>query len=344
MSAMKLVGAVATAALLFGLGGGCMDTTQNDAKKIANEGTVAFGQHQYDTAIDRYKKAVEKWPEHHTAWYNLAKSYAAKKDWANAADAMSHAVQIVPDQAMYNLTYGRMLYEKAVAAARVEQAAKVSAETKPESITPDLSGVNFEKATEHLQTAVKQNDELWRAHYYIGRIDRDTGKAKESADAFTKALTFGPFEVAPWIALTELYRSWDYTKQAAAVAEQGTLVVPEGSENLSDLYYVLGMAYTDDRMDDKAITSLSKALELSRDNHKARFQRGQVYYRKGDTANAKVDLEAFGKTSGQSLDFLKQQANKMLADIATKTAPPPGTTPDPGAKLSPEDLVKKGKG
>lgn len=332
MRHMKLVGALLATALVLG---GCLDTQKNDSKKIAKEGLTAYAQHQYDTAIEKYKEAVVKWPENHSAWYMLGGAYKNKKDWANAADAMAHAVEIAPEQAMYNMVYGYMLYEKAVNAARTEQASKIEG-ARPENIVPDLSGVNFDKALDHLQTAVKENDELWRAHYYIGRIYRDTQKPKEAAEEFTKALQFGPVEVAPWIALNELYRSWDYTNESQQVAEQGVAVVPEGSENLSDLYYVLGMSYTDKRLDDKAIEALTKALEISRDNHKARFQRGQIYYTKGDTANALTDLMAFQKSGGGSLDALKEQANKMVAEIQSKQAPAP-------EKLSPEDAVKQGK-
>jgi hypothetical protein len=98
------------------------------------------------------------------------------------------------------------------------------------------------------------------------------------------------------------------------------------------------MAYDDKRLDDKAIDAFSKALEAKRDNHKAKFQRGQAYYRKADYPNAKRDLEEFGKAGGTSVEFAKQQASKMLIDIAAKSALP-GTTPS--EKQSPEDVVKK---
>src|SRR2546430_7609572 len=51
--------------------------------------------------------------------------------------------------------------------------------------------------------------ELWRAHYYIGRIYRDTGKSKEAAEALTRALQGAPSDPGPWVALAELYRRWE---------------------------------------------------------------------------------------------------------------------------------------
>ena len=145
----------------------------------------------------------------------------------------------------------------------------------------------------------------------------------------------------PYIALAELYRKWDYSDQAIKIAQQGTVNVP-GQNELSDLWYVLGMGYDDKRQDKEAIEAFEKSITANKGNHKAKFQRGQAYFRQNDYMNAKRDLEDFSKAGGSSMDFAKQQASKMLMDIAIKTAPP-GTGGAGGAKLSPEDMVKAGK-
>jgi tetratricopeptide (TPR) repeat protein len=332
---MKLVG-ISLVVALAGASAGCPNEARNDSITASNEGNKAFGQKQYDTAIADYKRATEKWNDNHTAWYGLGAAYAGKNDWNNASDAMSHAVQIAPDQAMYQLFYGRYLYEKAVQTAREDQAKREN--RKPEEVTPDLTSVNFEKSLQHLQEAVKLNNDLWRAHYYIGRIYRDTGKAKEAAEEMSKALSSGPTEPGPWVALAELYRLWGYTDQAIQVAENGTVVVL-GSNDKSDVWYEVGMGYDDKRLDDKAIDAFTKSIESKRDNHKAKFQRGQALFRKGDYPAAKKDLDDFSKTGGASVEFAKQQASKMLLDIAAKSAVPGAPTDKP----SPEDAVKKGK-
>jgi tetratricopeptide (TPR) repeat protein len=341
---MKLVGMLATALLVVSIGAsvgastGCANEARNESIRAANEGAKAYGQKQYETAVASYKKATEKWSDNHLAWYGLGGSYAGRKDWAHAADAMSHAVQLIPDQAMYQLSYGKYLYEKAMQGAREDQARREN--KKPEEVTPDLTNVNFEKALQHLREATKLNGDLWRAHYFIGRIYRDTGKSKEAADELTKALMGGPTEPEPWVALAELYHHWDYTDQAIQIAELGTTVVPATNDK-SDIWYEVGMGYDDKRLDDKAIDAFSKSLEAKKDNHKAKFQRGQAYFHKGDYTNAKRDLEEFSKTGGASVEFAKQQASKMLIDIAAKSVTPGSSS---GAKPSPEDTVKKGKG
>lgn len=339
---MKLLAAAAlSTGLLLGLAG-CPNKSRNESVKMSNEGTKAYGQKQYETAIERYLKATEAWNENHVAWYGLAGAYIGRGDWPKAADAMQNAVQVAEEQAMYQMVYGYTLYEKAIFVAREDQARREN--KKPEEIQPDLSNVNFEKPRTHLQKAIELNPELWRAHYYLGRIYRDTDKPKEAADALTKALSYAPSQPGPWVALGELYRKWDYTDEALQVALQGTAVVP-GSNEVSDIWYVVGMAYDDKSLYDKAIEAFDKALESRGDNHKAKFQRGQAYFRKGDFTKAKKDLEDFAKSGGASVEFAKQQASKMLLDIAAKSAMQSNTPGGGGGeKLSPEDLVKAGKG
>jgi tetratricopeptide (TPR) repeat protein len=336
---MKLVETIAAAVLVIAAvaSAGCPNESRNDSIRAANEGAKAYGQKQYDTAITAYKRATERWNENHVAWYGLGAAYSGKQDWVNASDAMAHAVQIAPEQGMYNLLYGWFLYEKAVRTAKEDQARREN--KKPEEVNPDLTNVNFEKPLQHLQEAVKLNPDLWRAHYCIGRIYRDTGKSKEAADELTRALQSAPTEPGPWVALAELYRQWDYPDQARQVAEAGTAAVPGAAEK-SDIWFEVGAGYDDKHLNDQAIAAFTKALEARRDNHAAKFQRGQAYFRKGSYDEAKRDLEEFSKTGGASVQFEKQQASKMLVEIAAKSVVPGSA---PSDKQSPEDVVK-GKG
>lgn len=340
---MKLLAAAAlSTGLLLGVGG-CPDKSRNESVKLSNAGTKAYGQKQFETAIDSYRKATEAWKENHVAWYGLAGAYIGRNEWAKAADAMQNAVQVAEDQAMYQMVYGYTLYEKAIAQAREDQARREN--KKPEEVQPDLTAVNFEKSRQYLQKAVELNSELWRAHYYLGRIYRDTDKPKEAAEALTKALSFAPTQPGPWVALGELYRKWDYTDQAIQIASQGAAIVP-GDNEVSDIWYVVGMGYDDKRLDDKAIEAFDKAIESKSDNQKAKFQRGQAYFRKGDFTKAKKDLEEFAKAGGASVEFAKQQASKMLLDIAAKSSMQ-NNTPSPdgggGTKMTPEQMLEDAK-
>jgi len=338
VSRMKLLGALAVVGLVVTTAG-CPNESKNESNVALQQGNKALGQNQFETAINEYEKAVEKNRDNHLAWYGMGLAYVKKNEWGKAVDALEKTVQIAPEQGMYQMFYGIALYEKAVDTAKDEQAKK--ANKKKEEIDPDLSAVSFEKSEQHLKEATKLIPDLWRAHYYLGKIYRAEDKSKDSAQEFTDAIKANPREQGPYVALSELYRRWDYTDQAIQVAQQGSMAVP-GSNEVSDIWYELGMGYDSKRMDDKSIEAFGKAIETKKDNHRAKFQRGQAYYRKGDFEHAKRDLEEFSKSGGASLEFAKQQASKMLMDIAAKAAG--AASPPPADKMSPEDLVNKSKG
>jgi tetratricopeptide (TPR) repeat protein len=331
---MKVLGAFLVVLFVAG----CPNQSRNDSKTLLQEGNKAHGAKQYDTAITAYQKAVEKWSDNHLAYYGMGGSYAGRGEWDKASDAFSNAVRIAPEQPMYQMWYGVSLYEKAIKSAREDQAKKEN--KKPEEVQVDMATINFEKAQQHLQEAIKLNKDMWRAHFYLGRIYRAQDKAKEAATEFSAAIQANPREQGPYVALTELYRKWDYTDEAIKIASQGSQNVP-GSNEVSDIWFALGMAYDDKNDFKKAIEAFDKSVESKRDNHKAKFQRGQDYFRLGDTTKAKRDLEDFSKSGGASLEFLKQQASKMLMDIAAKSM---GADKPPEPKQSPEEMVKNKKG
>jgi tetratricopeptide (TPR) repeat protein len=328
---MKLLGAL----LLFVLAA-CPNQNLNDSKTALANGNKAYGKKEYDTALSSFTTATEKYHDNHLAWYGMGGAYAGKQDWAKAADSFGTAVQLEDKNPVYQMSYGIALFNKAVDSQRQDQAKKEN--KKPEEVQVDLSGVNFEKPMQHLQEAIKLNGDMWNAHFYLGRVYREQDKPKDAATEFSAAIKADPREANPYIALGELYRKWDYTDEAIKVTSQGVVNVPDATQ-VSDIWFVLGMGYDDKRMDDKAIEAFDKSIETKKDNHKAKFQRGQAYFRKGDFMHAKRDLEDFSKTGGASLEFAKQQASKMLMDIAAKSA---ADSAPPTPKESPADLVKKG--
>jgi tetratricopeptide (TPR) repeat protein len=329
---MKLLGA-----FFVLLCAGCPNQAKNDSVQFMNAGNKAAGAKQFEVAVQEYQKAVDKYSDNHSAWYGMGGAQAARGEWDKASDAFARAVQIADNQPMYQMWYGISLFEKAAKQAKDDQARKEN--KKPEEVQVDLGVVNFDKAQQHLQEAVKLNGDMWRAHYYLGKIYRAQDKPKEAATELSKAIQGDPRQSAPYVALGELYRKWDYTDEAIKITSQGVVNVP-GSNEVSDIWYVLGMGYDDKNNWDKAIEAFDKAIESKRDNHKAKFQRGQAYFKKGDMTHAKRDLEEFSKSGGASLEFAKQQAQKMLMDIAAKSM---STDKPPEQKLSPEQLMKQEK-
>jgi tetratricopeptide (TPR) repeat protein len=262
----------------------------------------------YDAAIAECQLATKVWDGNHVAWYTLASAHMAKSEWPEAVAATERAVSFRPDQGMYQLYHGISLYEAAHRAQ--DQAAKdpkASAATAP---------INLDSASEALRRAIKLAPDLWRGHYYLSKIYRERGDAKLAAEQLTATIKTNPGYRYGYIALIELYRSWDYLDQAAAVTQLGIANVP--AAETSDLWYELGKIRVSRRAPDQAIDAFGKAIALKPDDASLKFWRGQQYFRKGDLANAKRDLDEVMKSTDPSAASVKPEAQQMLTQIASK--------------------------
>lgn len=287
------------------------DTSRKDSIKAMNVGAKALGNRQYSEAITHFEKAKTLDPSNELAWFQLGEAQRGKGDIRAAADAYQKAAQLNPKSPLYTLRLGSASYEKVKATAREAQKLKPSDPL-------DLASLTFDDAEQWLTQAIKLEPNQWRAHWLLGAIYRDSGRYAEAAGSFTKSILANPFEAAPYVDLGQLYRKWDYSDEAIAVAEQGAALVPNATDG-ANIWYVAGMAYSDKGDWDKAIDAFSSAIKAKADHHDARFQRGLAYFRKKNYKSAKPDLEAFVKSGSSSKDFIKAEANKMIQEIQMKT-------------------------
>lgn len=289
---------------------------QQQSMKLSNEGAKALGRQDLDAAIREYKASVASWPDNHAAWYYLAYAYTRKGDWATAATTVARSIRLLPDDVMYRMLYGLCLYEAAVQRAREALAAAQG--RKPEEVTPDRRSINQDAALAQLDLAIHLNGDLWRAHYYRGRIYRDRGDAITAATSFSRAVRSAPQQAAPYVALAELYLRWDYPDQAIAVARLGADHLADPLER-GDALYVLGRGYDDKQDHAAAIDAYTKALADRPDLSVALFQRGQGHYRMGSFAAAKADLEAYLARPGAGPGFTRAMAQRILMDLAARS-------------------------
>ena len=285
----------------------------NASKTALARANILFKNNKRTEAIVAYREAIATWNGNHLAWYGLGASAYENRDHKTAVDALEHATAIVPSSPVYQLVLGVAIYESIVADAREAQAKRDGRSAS--DVVPDLSTLNFQRALDHLLLAVSLEPRVWRAHYFIGRIMREGGHAREAADEFTKAIQANPREPGPFIALAELYRKWDLTDAAIATAKQGVASVtpPAG-----DLWFELGVALWEKHIDAEAIDALSKAIDLRADNVKARFQRGVAYIRVKQKAKAKADLQVVAASTDPTREFDRAIAQNLLLDLAAK--------------------------
>jgi len=291
------------------------DPVRNASVAKLNECNKAIAARQYDAGIAACDAATKAWDGNHLAWYAWASAHMAKGEWPQATAAVEHAVTLRPDLGMYQLYHGIALYE--AERQRVREAQAAQEHKKPDEVTINPSALKLDAARDALLRATKLAPELWRAHYYLGRVYRDLDDARHAAEQFSLTVTTHPTYRFGYIALLELYRRWDYVDQALAIGLVGAANVAPAEAG--DLWFEVGMAYDAKRADDQAIDAFTKALASKPDDASAKFQRGQIYVRKGDSANARRDLEDVVKSSDPRLAPAKQLATQLLSRLpATK--------------------------
>src|ERR1051325_4585484 len=107
---------------------------------------------------------------------------------------------------MYQLYHGIALYEAERERARDEQAARDHKPVDDSTLDPRL--LQLDAARDALRRAAVLAPDLWRAHYYLGRVYRDLDDARRAAEQFTRTITTHPNYRFGYIALIELYRKW----------------------------------------------------------------------------------------------------------------------------------------
>lgn len=287
------------------------ETTVNASIEHMNACNKAIVARHHDTAITECQAATDIWGGNHLAWYARAGVHMTRREWGKARAAAEHAVTLRPDQAMYQLYYGIALFEAAYDEARTAPA--------PTTTTPPVA--RLEAARDALIAATKRSPDLWRAHYYLGRVYRALDNPRRAAVQFTLTIRTNPAYRPGYIALIETYRRWDYIDQALAVATLGAASVPAG--DAGDLWFEVGLLYDNRHADEPAIEAFSKAIAASPGDAGARFERAQLYLRKGDLASARRDLEEVARSTDPHGGVTKQLAAQLLAALAARRAGDP---------------------
>jgi predicted Zn-dependent protease len=251
---------------------------------------------QYDEGLVACEAAVRAWDGNHLAWYTIASAHVARGAWTEARAAAERAVAARPDRAMYQLYYGMALYE-------IERQRAV-----------EPSELHLAPARAALVRAVRLEPGLWRAHYYLGRVYRDLDDPRRAAEAFTRAIAAHPVHAPSYVALSELYRRWDQLDEALAVAMLGASHVAPAER--WQLWYEAGMALDVARANDRAIDAFSRAIADGRGAALARFQRAQVYLRKGDLARARRDLADVVASTDPDVAAVLPIAQQLLGEMS----------------------------
>ncbi len=278
---------------VLGLIASCSELTCDSQKKESivrmNEGIEFAKSKAFGQAEKELEAATTLYPDNHQAAYALGQVYADQKKWEKAVDAFSLAVKGSPQDAMYRYKLGQALFESN----------------------------KMEAAKKEFDKALSLNKRLFKAHWYNGRILESQGKLKEAALEWTEACRLNPGFGKPFIDLGKLYYEWDHLPEAVSVLSQGAQYARD-AEDLTNIYYYLGMAYDGLKQYDKSAEAYLNAINARKENVEARLQAGMAFANKGDKENAKKYLSEFVKMGGGNNAFAIQAANDRLAKLAAQ--------------------------
>ena len=269
--------------LALGSAFACGDKSQKESISLANEAVDAANQGRMTEAKELLEKATATYRDNHNAWYNLGQIRDTMKQYEEAAEAYSEAARAKDDDAMYHYKLGKAYW----------------------------NANNVSSAESSLERSTQLNPRLYNAQYHLGLVYDKQGKPKQAAEAWTAAAALNPMFGKPFNHLGMLYMKWDKLPQAISVLDQGRLNVRDG-EDLTEIYYNLGLAYGKQGNWDKAIEAHSSAIQSRSSNLDALRQRGFAYAEKQDVENAKRDLKSFVDQGGNGDAFHIQAANQRL--------------------------------
>lgn len=267
----------------------CGDKSQKKSIEIANEGVDVAGQGRVSEAEELFEEATATYRDNNNAWYNLGQVRDQLKDYEGAAEAYGEAVRVKDDDAMYHYKLGKA----------------------------NWNYNNISQAQTHLERAVQLNARLYNAHYHLGLVYDAQGKPKEAAESWTTSADLAPTFGKPFIRLGALYIRWDKLEEAISVLDQGRLNVRDGDE-LTNIYYNLGLGYQQQGNWDKAVEAYSNSIKSRSSNLDALRQRGFAYADKGDKTNAMKDLKSFVDQGGDGKAFHIQAANQRLFRLSAE--------------------------
>jgi tetratricopeptide (TPR) repeat protein len=280
----------------------CAGLTCDSQKKESivrmNEGIQFAKSKAFGQAEKELEAATTLYPSNHQAAYALGQVYADQKKWEKAIDAFSLAVKHNNDDAMYRYKLGQAFFESN----------------------------KLEPAKKEFEKALSLNKRLFKAHWYVGRILEEQGALKEASSAYTEAARLNPGFGKPFIDLGKLYYEWDFLQEAVSVLSQGAQYARD-AEDLTNIYYYLGMAYDGLKQYDKAAEAYLNAIGARKENVEARLQAGMAFANKGDREQAKKYLTEFVKMGGGNNPFAIQAANDRLAKLSAESLPAPAPTP-----------------
>jgi tetratricopeptide (TPR) repeat protein len=206
-----------------------------EAVNLANEGDKEKASN-IDGAVSKYEQATNLDPTNHKILGKLAAAYQKKEQWDKVASTCAKAEKIAPKFANYYFLHGYALKQQAV-----------------------KGPVGWGDAKGPLEETIKLDPNIADAHFELGEVFLHLDDEASALQAYTKAISTKPDNLAFYGPLADLYIRLNYVEQAEQVLTQGLSFAKEGDKSLFALHSLLGDIYDRKRDLSKAVAEYESA-------------------------------------------------------------------------------------
>ncbi len=177
-----------------------LQTYPDFPKAYLNLGNIQVAQGHSEDAISSYREALRLEPGYGAAHANLGQIYLNRKDYLNAAEHYSAAARVLPNSADAWVGVGCAMEELQ----RYQEA--FAAYHQALTLQPNFSGAQLnlgrllaiqkkpDEALEYIQAALSNSPDNALSHFMLGKVLSDMGFAKEAADELQHALQMEPID------------------------------------------------------------------------------------------------------------------------------------------------------
>jgi len=275
-------------------------------------GDNAYKKHKPQKAIESYIRALELYPKHYRAQYNLGNLYVVYEDYFSALDSYSKALQVKPDFTVARINYAIVLSEATFNYDRAIEEYDLAVQNIPKWFYIPFI-VNKKNSYKHNKAVAYYNQGLaWRGKSLLFGEDRFTSRRylERAVESYEKALkTMKTFDVYYNLAIVHhLLRNSEYAGYYYCKAIEKEPMRYEGHYNFAIL--LRGMKKYADSMEEFKKAGL--ILDSKGDSSKTMYvydilnEVNQKYSVSDDYAELKKRIEEEKK---QGIESIKEEAS-----------------------------------
>jgi tetratricopeptide (TPR) repeat protein len=245
------------------------------ARRYKELGETSNRSDYLDRAVSEYKQAIEADPDSLFLRVELAELYSLSGHTAEGIQAAEDVLKKDPDYPDAHRLLSRIYYH-------------MLDTTQGENAVPKE---NLAKAIEHLEALVRVEPGDMDSLLLLGHLYRINSQPKKAEEAFRKVLQKDPNSKVGLANLAEIYIQQGEVEPAIEALTR----IPE-SDMDSQLFGMLGYAYSQTQQYDKAIGIYEKALAQEPDNNNLRRYYAEALLSAGKNAAAREELQKVLKT------------------------------------------------